>query len=133
MGNFNIDTLYRMKHNTSSKEYVTGFFVSVILHKDVFTSNEQVSHFLKMVLKLQLLPYATRSRTLMCAKACRTLVASDHNEISAYGASAAFYIQELLNFTENEKRIGNAQKNRKQKNALDNMDRWVTGILNKDK
>jgi hypothetical protein len=133
MDKFNLDSLYRMRHNTSSKEYIIGFFVSVILNRNLFTSNEQVSKFLQLVLHLTLLPYAVRSRTLMCAKASRMLVLADDKQVSDFGAHAAFYIKEFLNSSENEDRLNIKNKKKDSKNALTNMDLWVSGILKKDK
>ncbi len=133
MDEFNFSMLYRMKNNTSSKEHVIGFFVCVILNRDLFKSNEQVSRFLNLVLNLSLLPYAVRSRTIMCAKASRVLVAANQGQVSDYGARAAVYILEFLELAKKDGRKPIERKNKTSQGALTNLDRWVSGILKKDK
>lgn len=133
MDKINFEMMYRLKNKTHSKEYVIGFLISTILHKNLFSTNEQVSRFIELVFGLTLLPYAVRSRTIMCAKISRILVSCDGKQVSEYGEKSANYIIEAIKSIDNNHSLEIKKKRKSTKNATTNLDLWVTGILNKEK
>ncbi|EKN4847062.1 hypothetical protein ACONXG_000577 [Yersinia enterocolitica] len=122
-----LNTLMRFAHGTVTKEAAIGFFIGLILDKDLFKLNQNVSAFSEDVFRIHFLPYAVRSRTLMCAKICRHLIDKDQKELAHYGASTRVYFEKVL-----REKYQN-QITKKNNTALSNMELWVSGILKKDK
>ncbi|CAI1523037.1 hypothetical protein [Serratia fonticola] len=118
----------RFKQGNIAKESFLGLVVTLMLSKEIFKNNSDVASYAKEVFNIHFLPYAVRSRTLMVAKLCRVII--NYNEITVKKISIKTYQYINEHFViEDENRIISS-KNYKT-NALDNMDKWIGGILKK--
>ena len=119
-------TLMRFTHGAVTKEAAIGFFVCLIFDKELFKTNQDLRNFAETVFNINFLPYAARSRTLMCAKICRFFNEKDQKDFTFYGISTRRYFENI--FAETTQ----SSNGKKGGTALSNMDIWMSGILKKE-
>ncbi|HCT8723776.1 TPA: hypothetical protein OUA76_000418, partial [Proteus mirabilis] len=66
--------LRKLKHGNIAKENLIGIIIMLLLSKNLFKRNIDVAEYVENTFGIELLPYAVRSRTIIIAKLCRTLV-----------------------------------------------------------
>lgn len=118
-------TLTRFAHGGVTKESAIGLFVTIVLDKELLKTNQDVKDFVESVFNITLLPYITRSRTLICAKMCRFLVNKDRKEINYFGIMTRSYFENIFS------KEYELQSNKKRSTALSNMELWVSRMLKK--
>lgn len=119
-------TLMRFTHGAVTKEAAIGFFVCLIFDRELFKTNNDLRNFAETVFNINFLPYAARSRTLMCAKICRIFNDKDQKELTIYGVLARRYFENIFAET------AHSSTGKKGSTALSNMDIWMSGILKKE-
>ncbi|MCR3695689.1 hypothetical protein M8456_11320 [Citrobacter portucalensis] len=120
-----LKAINRTRHMPIAKDHSLGLIPMLILSKDIFASNSDVYAFLTSVFDMKLLAYASRSRTLMCAKACRYINdLNDEDFKSSMRKFSSFIsymeIEALLNST--DELNGSARK----QSAISNMNKWIS-------
>lgn len=120
------NTLMRFAHGAVTKEAAIGFFVCLIFDKELFKTNQELRNFAETVLNINFLPYAARSRTLMCAKICRFFNEKEQKDMNFYGVSTRLYFEKIFADTIY------SSPGKKGSTALANMDMWMSGILRKE-
>ncbi|WP_426448170.1 hypothetical protein [Siccibacter colletis] len=125
-----------LKHFLSrrvDKENLIGLIVTILLNKTFFSTNYEVSKFIKLTFNLEMPKYVVRSRTLMVAKICRHLVAINDKEVELL--KSIIYSNLVMVLSEQyslEWHYDDKIKTVKN-DALSNMNKWIGGILKKDK
>jgi hypothetical protein len=119
-------TLMRFAHGAVTKEAAIGFFVCLIFDKELFKTNQDLRNFAETVFNIHFLPYAARSRTLMCAKICRIFNGKEQKDFINYGLSTRRYFESVFAETIH------SSPSKKGSTALSNMDIWMSGILKKE-
>ncbi|MGR1227230.1 hypothetical protein [Escherichia coli] len=119
-----IKALNKANNMPLTKENFLGLVIMLILSKEVFRSNFDVSKFINKTFKISFLNYAVRSRTLMCAKICRHI-----NELSENDIKMA-YTHFLNNINTLDIIFNDANKTRqkptsKSKHAIRNLNIWI--------
>lgn len=126
------DILKQFKTKRFSKENFIGLIVCILLNKDIFSYNHEVSKFIKLSFDLQLPLYAVRSRTLMVAKICRHLVNFNEKEIDRLNNKIYTNLTLALAEKFNLSNYSDDKSKNIKNDALSNMNKWIDGILKKD-
>lgn len=125
--------LLQFKNKKVSRETFIGIIVSLILNKELFKTNQDVVKFTNLAFDLNFPMYITRSRTLMVARICRVLFNSDEKSIEKLSNMTSTYLNDILS-QQSELNLNTADKYKNTRNdALSNMNKWIGGILKKDK
>ncbi|MCB5311956.1 hypothetical protein [Yersinia intermedia] len=125
--------LLQFKNKKVSRETFIGIIVSLILNKELFKTNQDVVKFTSLAFDLNFPMYITRSRTLMVARICRVLFNSDEKSIEKFSNMTSIYLNNILS-QQSELNLNTADKYKNTRNdALSNMNKWIGGILKKDK
>lgn len=125
-----LKAINRTRHMPIAKDHSLGLIPMLILSKEIFVSNNDVFNFLTNVFDIKILPYASRSRTLMCAKTCRHI--NELNEDAFKDSMRKF--SNFISFIDFEFLLGtNDEVNTKarKQNAIYNMNKWIS-IQKKD-
>lgn len=74
--------LYRneLKNNSVPRYKTVGIATEILLSKEIFTKNSEISDFLEAVFSIQYKEYVMKSRTLIVARCCRIILNSDEKE-----------------------------------------------------
>lgn len=110
--------LYRssLKSKDVPKYQIMGITSELILSKEIFVKNSDISTFLKSVFHLEYKEYVMRSRTLILSRTVRTIEKCSDVEYQEYR-------KKLLNFV--EEYYTDEFKNRNTSKSVTS--RWVTG------
>ncbi|OBU07747.1 hypothetical protein AYY18_05860 [Morganella psychrotolerans] len=136
---FEIKIIHNTRYNDISIESFIGNIVLLILSKNLFKYNFEVSDFIYHAFNIKLRPYAINSRTLMVAKICRHLI--DMDKYNMKKASILIYDYLMNNIIPNKIDINkdiivypkehNNNNKKEQSNALKNMNIWINKQKNK--
>lgn len=116
-------------HPNVSKVTFLGAIICLLMNKELFKRNSDVNDFITSIFNIAMPVYATRSRTLMVAKICRVIVSYNDEKIKKASNNTCVYINGV---SKSEVKIKSSSLNKNKNNALDNMNMWIDGILNKD-
>lgn len=110
--------LYRssLKNKNVPKFQIMGIASELILSKQVFPKNVDVSDFLKIVFNIEFKEYVMKSRTLILARIVRIINNSSDHEYQEFRKN-------LLNFVETYYESDLANKN----SSKSSVSKWVTG------
>ncbi|WP_313140278.1 hypothetical protein [Leclercia sp.] len=126
------DILKQLKTKRFSKDNFIGLIVCILLNKDIFSYNQEVSKFIKLSFDLNLPLYAVRSRTLMVAKICRYLFKFNEKEIERLRTKVYINLTTALADKLNSSTNLDGKSKNNKNDALSNMNKWIGGILKKD-
>lgn len=122
------DFIIKLKYDRISKETFLGVIVLLFMNKSIFVKNAYVSDFIKKIFEVEIPYYATKSRTLMIAKICRVIIGLDEKKLILSHKATLSFLNEMLD-ADVDRNIYNKKKS---KNALSNMNKWMSGILDKN-
>ncbi|EIM6185163.1 hypothetical protein LNN10_005145 [Escherichia coli] len=119
-----IKALNKANNMPMTKENFLGLVIMLILSKEVFRSNFDVSKFINKTFKISFLNYDVRSRTLMCAKICRHI-----NELSENDIKMAYthFLNNIntLDIIFNDANKTSQKSTSKSKHAIRNLNIWI--------
>lgn len=124
-------SIANFKNRKVDKETFLGVFVSIVMNKEIFNTNNDAGFFINDTLNILLPHYVMRSRTLMVARACRILFIADENKIESYVKKTFIYLSYLQKETNTENPSTN-QKAKIRSKSISNMNKWINGILKKE-
>lgn len=123
----NIVHLYR--NQKVSKETFIGLVVCLVLDKNILHTNSETADFIKYIFNIEFPAYIIKSRTLMIARLCRLLNSSDSKTIEKYSNNIYKFVKVIIN----NDFIDNVSPSTAKPDSLSNMNKWIAGILNKDR
>lgn len=125
--------LKKLKSKKVDKETLIGFIVTILLDKNIFSTNHEVNKFIWLSLKIVMPQYAIRSRTLMIAKVCKHLISMPETDIEYL--KSVLYVNLIMVLSEQTSIEWHFDDHVKpvKNDALRNMNKWIGGILKKDK
>jgi len=133
MMNNKIDNKYILKRvETSyiSKEELIGLTISMMLSKDIFKTNKDVSDFASQEINLDFLEYAIKSRTLMIARTARKISEFDDKDQKKLVSSIRNYcFNHMILEDKHQKNHTEKSKN----NANKSMEKWISALSGKKK
>ncbi|EFH9337091.1 TPA: hypothetical protein L6753_004522 [Escherichia coli] len=119
-----IKALNKANNMPMTKENFLGLVIMLILSKEVFRSNFDVSKFINKTFKISFLNYVVRSRTLMCAKICKHI-----NELSENDIKMAYthFLNNIntLDIIFNDAIKTSQKSTSKSKHAIRNLNIWI--------
>jgi len=131
--NNKIDNKYILKRvETSyiSKEELIGLTISMMLSKDIFKTNKDVSDFASQEINLDFLEYAIKSRTLMIARTARKISEFDDKDQKKLVSSIRNYcFNHMILEDKHQKNHTEKSKN----NANKSMEKWISALSGKKK
>lgn len=130
MKNKNINNISQFYRNSKvSKEAFIGIIVSLLLDKQLFRTNSDVGEFIKFIFDIELPLYTLRSRTLMLARICKIINDTDDKSLENQIKRTYTFIKKITSESETVTLSHSTDKN----NSLTNMNKWIVGILKKDR
>ncbi|MFW2901723.1 hypothetical protein ACN6J9_14315 [Carnobacterium maltaromaticum] len=110
--------MYRssLKSKDIPKFQMMGITSELILSKQVFPKNTEISSFLKVVFNLEFKNYVMKSRTLILSRTVRAIERCSENEHQDYRRKLLNFVEE---YYESEAVSKNASKS--------SISKWVTG------
>lgn len=119
------DLFIQLKKEDASKEILIGVTVMLLMNKSIFLKNSYVSDFIKSVFNISMPNYAVKSRTLMIAKICKIIFFFENQELIIRNKKLLMFLNNLLD--------DNFNKTKNKQSSLLNMNKWIDGILDKNK
>ncbi|EKN6227961.1 hypothetical protein DVP38_13035, partial [Yersinia enterocolitica] len=83
MDKYLLKAINRASHLGFQKEHMIGLVIMLILSREIFNTNLEVSNFISNIFGIKFPNYAIRSRTLMSAKLARHINELDEKEIES--------------------------------------------------
>ncbi len=109
-------------HSGYSKDSFLGLVILLLLSKDFFPTNKHAAEFANKHFNVEFLNYVLRSRTLMSAKLSRIIVNMTDDELKKCHAFLLFELRSDIGKLED---IDIKKYNRKKKNAINNLNKWI--------
>jgi hypothetical protein len=135
MMNSKVDNKYILKRvETSyiSKEELIGLSILMMLSKDIFKTNKDVSDFVSQEINLNFLEYAIKSRTLMIARTARKISEFDDKDQKKLVSSIRNYCFNHMMLEEKDQ-INHIERERSKNNANKSMKKWISALSGKKK
>lgn len=115
---------------TNNSTLFIGVTAKILLSKQIFNKNIELTIFIKEIFDISFLPYVIKSRTLIMARVIKHINQLDNKEITTLTTKMRDYLIKLEiensdNIKEKKEKVVKNKKN----NALDFMDKWISGIL----
>lgn len=115
----------------NSKQELIGLITIALYSKEIFPKNSDAHIFINEVFNISYLDYVVRSRTLLCARLSRSLVAMDENKLEKIAKKLSTFFS--INYSiSKENQVVNTNKGYKG-NANQDVDKWIQGLLGKNK
>lgn len=133
--NSKVDNKYILKRvETSyiSKEELIGLSILMMLSKDIFKTNKDVSDFVSQEINLNFLEYAIKSRTLMIARTARKISEFDDKDQKKLVSSIRNYCFNHMMLEEKDQ-INHIERERSKNNANKSMKKWISALSGKKK
>ena len=111
--------IYEYRSSLRNKEIslflILGIVSEIILSKEIFKKNKDISLFLKNIFELEFKEYVMKSRTMIMSKTLKKIYSSNEQEIQKYRKNLLNYIE--VNFYNKE--------NNSKKKTNDNLSKWI--------
>lgn len=98
----------------------------IILSKDIYKKNAEVSRFIEKTMGVTLPPYVIKSRTLIAARISRVIMAYNSTELNSVGKKINKELQEVIDGLEFNS--GRPQKRNKRRNQNEKLEKWLKGL-----
>lgn len=115
----------------NSKQELIGVVTIVLYSKEIFPKNSDAHIFINEVFNISYLDYVVRSRTLLCARLSRSLVAMDENTLEKVAKKLSTFFSINYSISKENQEV-NTKKGYKG-NANQDVDKWIQGLLGKNK
>lgn len=102
---------------------IIGITTELILSKDIFKKNNDISRFLKIIFNISYKEYVMNSRTMIVARVSRLVYSLEKKDLDEIRKRLLDFVSSLINTT-TENNVNTSQRK--------DLGKWIEGILNEN-